>query len=121
MPRKFAKSFSYAWAGLRCVARTQRNFSIHGAIGVGIVCVGLLLGLPRQDMAIIIAMGTLVLVMEIVNTGLEFLVDILCPHHDPRYGRVKDVMAAAVLLSAFGSVAVGLTLIWRPILECFGG
>ncbi len=120
MPRKFAKSFSYAWAGLRCVAATQRNFWIHGAIGLATVCGALLLGLPRQEMAIILAMCTLVLVMEIANTGVEFLVDILCPHHDPRYGRVKDVMAAAVLLSAFGSVAVGLTLMWQPLLQLIG-
>ncbi|MCA1943735.1 MAG: diacylglycerol kinase family protein [Desulfovibrio sp.] len=115
MPRKFAKSFSYAWNGLCCVARTQRNFWIHGAIGLGIVALALGLGLPRQELAIILAMCTLVLAMEVANTGVEFLVDVLCPQHDPRYGRVKDIMAGAVLLSALGSVAVGLTLLARPL------
>ena len=115
MPRKFARSFSYAWAGLCCVARTQRNFRIHGAIGLGILSLALCLELPRQELAILLAMCTLVLVMEIANTAVEFLVDVLCPQHDPRYGRVKDIMAAAVLTSALGSVAVGVVLMAQPV------
>lgn len=121
MLRKLGLSFSYAWAGLCCVAATQRNFWIHGTVGVGVLSLGLLVGLPRQEMAIIIAMCTLVLAMEVANTGVEFLVDILSPHHDPRYGRIKDIMAGAVLLSAGGSVAVGALLLWKPLLGFFGG
>ncbi|GAB7081748.1 diacylglycerol kinase family protein [Megalodesulfovibrio paquesii] len=115
MPRKFVRSFSYAWAGLRVVAATQRNFRIHGLIGGLAVGLALALGLPRQELAIILAMCALVLALEVANTAVELLVDLLCPRHDPRYGRVKDVMAAAVLTAAFGSVAVGLTLLWRPL------
>jgi len=52
-----------------------------------------------------------------VNTAGEGLVDILCPEHDPRYGRVKDLLAAASLIAAIAAAIVGMVVFLPLVLE----
>ena len=55
----------------------------------------------------------LVLAMEVVNTAIEKLVDFVSPAYHEMAGMVKDLSAAAVLLTAVGAVIAG-TIIFLP-------
>ena len=55
----------------------------------------------------------LVLVLEALNTTLENAVTLASPNIDPRAKAAKDVAAAAVLIAAVVSVAIGI-LIFGP-------
>ncbi len=53
---------------------------------------------------------TIVLGLEVLNTSLEIAVSLASPEPDPLAKAAKDVAAAAVLVGALGSLAVGLFL-----------
>ena len=111
--RSLFASFGYAFAGLAYCFRTQRNFRIHISIGVLGVVAGALLGLSLIEWAVFAAMAVLVLAAEMVNTMIESLVDLVTQQYHPLAKIAKDVAAGIVLLTAIGSVVVGL-LIFLP-------
>ncbi|MDQ3927831.1 MAG: diacylglycerol kinase family protein [Chloroflexota bacterium] len=106
-------SFGYAFAGLAYCFRTQRNFRIHISIGLLGAVAGALLGLSLTEWAVFAAMVTLVLAAEMVNTMIESLVDLVTQQYHPLARIAKDVAAGIVLLTAIGSVVVGV-LIFLP-------
>jgi diacylglycerol kinase len=56
-----------------------------------------------------------VLVMELLNTAAETLVDLVSPDYNPLAKRVKDLMAAAVLVAALVSIVVGISVLGPPL------
>lgn len=114
-------SFAYAFAGWAHVLRTQPNAWIHAAFSVAVVAVGLWLGLPRGDWAILVLTIMIVWVAEFTNTALEAVVDMAMPEPHPLAKAAKDVAAAAVLISALGAVVVGLLIIGPPLWQRLAG
>lgn len=109
------KSFGHAAAGIVYVLRTQRNARIHAAIAVAVIAVGLLLGLPRIDWAVLILTIGMVFIAEFVNTVVEALVDLISPQIHPLARVAKDVSSGAVLVLALVAVAVGLLILGPPL------
>jgi undecaprenol kinase/diacylglycerol kinase (ATP) len=58
----------------------------------------------------VITCGTTVLVLEALNTALEYMCDLITKDVHPGIRIIKDVAAAAVLLAATGSVLIGLII-----------
>jgi diacylglycerol kinase len=115
--RGFLKSFVHAGHGVAAGVRGCRNMQVMLAAALLALVAGLLLGIgPGAWCAVVAAMG-LVLAVELVNTAGEELVDILCPDHDPRYGRVKDLLAGASLVAAAAAAVVGLVVFLPPVLD----
>lgn len=57
----------------------------------------------------------LVFLMEISNSAVERITDLFKPRINTYVKEIKDIMAAAVMLSSFGAVLVGL-LVFGPYL-----
>ena len=51
-------------------------------------------------------------IAELVNTAVEYLVDLVQPDYHEIAGKVKDLMAGAVLVAALFSVLVGVIVFW---------
>jgi len=105
-----SRSFYYAFAGLWWTLKTQRNMRIHVTIGAIALAAALWLRLSTDELALLFVMITVVLVLEMVNTVVEAAVDLASPDYHPLAKVAKDVAAGAVLVSAIGSVLVGLLL-----------
>ena len=100
--------FSFAWKGLHYAFSTQINFKVHTYSAIVAILLGIILKINGQDwLWISLAIG-LVLIVELINTAIEVLVDFISPGYHPKAGIIKDVSAAAVLLTAFLSVLIGL-------------
>jgi diacylglycerol kinase len=110
----FVQGFVYAGRGIAVGAR-GRNFRVMLVLAVVVAGLALWLNLSADRAALLYACMGLVLALELTNTAAELLVDILSPGHDPRYGRVKDVMAAAVLVAAVAASIVGLLTLGPPL------
>ena len=108
----FKESLHCAWKGLRRAIGTQRNLRFQLAAGTLALGLGFLARLDSVRMAILCLVVALVLVIEMVNTALEALVDQLYPQFNAAAGHVKDVAAGAALVAALGAVAVGIWLFW---------
>jgi diacylglycerol kinase len=104
------RSFRFAIAGLAHLWETQRNFRIEVAIGLAALVAGLLVRLERWEWVALLLTIALVLVLEAFNTTLENTVALVSPNIDPRAKAAKDVAAAAVLIAAIVSVAIGILI-----------
>jgi diacylglycerol kinase len=113
--RRLATSFRYALAGLGYLFGSQPNARIHLSITAAVVGVGLWLGLPARDWAVLAVTAGLVFAAEAFNTALEAAVDLASPELDPLARVAKDVGAAAVTLAAGAAVVVGLLLLGPPL------
>ena len=119
--KKLARSFSHAIRGFRCVFREQ-NFKIQIIFSIAVFILILLFDLKMWETVVLIMMITLVLVLEIINSIFERIMDILQPRVHPHAKTVKDMMASAVLMASFGAFWVGLLIFWphfKSITQCF--
>ena len=109
MQRLF-KSFGYALSGIAYTTKTQLNFKIHLLAIVVVTLLGYFCKLSTGEwLWIVLAIG-LVLVTELLNTAIELLVDLVSPGFNALAGKVKDVAAGAVLVSAVIAVFIGVII-----------
>lgn len=109
--RKLARSFSHAIRGFKCVFREQ-NFRIQIAFAIIVILLILFFGLKIWEATVLAMMIVLVLVLEIINSIFERIVDILEPRVHPYAKTIKDMMAAAVLVASLGAVFIGVAIFW---------
>ncbi|MCS6908498.1 MAG: diacylglycerol kinase family protein [Anaerolineales bacterium] len=119
--RSRARSFQHAFAGWWFVIRTQQNAWIHAVASVTVVGLGLWLHLDLQDWAVVLLTIALVWTAEFLNTALEAIATLAADGREHPLAKVgKDVGAAAVLIAAAASVAIGLLILGPPLLERLG-
>lgn len=119
--RKFSipariQSFKHAFRGMWWLIREEHNSWIHLAILVVLIPVCVILGLSTVEWALIVICTGLVLAMELVNSSVERMADKISPGHDPDIGKIKDLAAAAVLISAIAAAIVGLIILIPKLL-----
>ena len=107
---KRLKSFTYAFNGLRILYQEEHNSRIHLFATVCVVVAGFVFRIsPPEWLAVVFAIG-LVFGGEIFNSAIEDLADVVCPERDERIKKVKDLSAAAVLVSAITALIIGLII-----------
>lgn len=114
--KRLAKSVYHALRGIGYTLRYERNFQVECSIAFTVLFFMLLLPLSFLERAILLLVIAFVLVLEMMNTALERVMDILKPRVHPYVRIVKDVMAGAVLLSAFAATLIGLLIFWPYML-----
>ncbi len=112
------RSFGHAWRGLRLAFRTEQSFRLQLAIAIGILYLCLVLPLRAWERAILVLAIACVLVLELLNSTVERLVDLVKPRLHSYVHDIKDLMAAAVLLAALFAALVGGVILW-PYLMSF--
>jgi diacylglycerol kinase len=113
----FIRSFGYAFEGIYYTLRTQRNMRVHAGIGLVAVVLGLWLGISVVEWAVLLVMMALVFTLEMMNTVVEALVDLMTDAYHPLAKIAKDVAAGAVLVAAILAVGVGLFLFLPRLLH----
>lgn len=117
--KKIIKSFKDAIKGILYIFKTQRNFRIQLVCFVIATATAFILKLSLAETAIIIFAGGLVMVGEMINTGLETLVDLISPDYHPLAGRIKDIAAGSVLVSSIVAVIIGIIIFLPAIIKLF--
>lgn len=109
------RSIGFACQGIGVLLRTQPNAWVHAAATLAVVALGVSVRISRLEWALLaLAIGA-VWAAEALNTGIEFVVDLVSPDHHELAGKAKDVAAAGVLLASMAAVLVGL-LVFVPYL-----
>lgn len=104
------KSFNCAIEGILYVLKTQRNMRIHFLCALAVLLLGIFLNLNAVELMVLCLSIALVLIAEMLNTGIEHTMDMISETYHPIARIVKDVCAGAVLLSAINAVIVGYIL-----------
>ena len=107
------KSFSYAFEGIFTCIRNERKMKIHIAVAALVVIAGWILGLSITEWCICLGLFGLVMALELVNTAVEAVVDLVTTERHPLAKIAKDTAAGAVLIAAIMAAIVGL-LIFVP-------
>ena len=95
----------------------ERNIKIQMVIGWLVVLFSLVLKIPRYDLILVVFVCFLVIVMELINTSFEKLIDFLHPDRHDEIRKIKDMMAGAVLLIAILAIIVGILVFYKPVLS----
>ena len=112
------RSLNYALRGIKLMVTSQHNAQIH-LIATSIVCLlGIMFGITRSEWCWIVIAVIVVWTAEALNTALEFLCDVTSIEFHPLIEKAKDLAAGAVLISAIGSLIIGL-LVFGPYLIMF--
>ena len=122
MAKKFlvssrVESFKHAIHGIGLMLRSQHNAWIHAMATVLVTVFGLLFGVTPSQWCWLVLAIVVVWTAEALNTALEFLADFASPEFHPLVKKAKDVAAGAVLISAMGSVIIGLFVLGPYLLR----
>ena len=109
-------SFRYAAQGLGYAFMTQHNFRIHLVIGTVVFTLAFWLELELVQLAVLVLTVAAVLVLELLNTAMEAVVDLAIGRRYHPLARIaKDCAAAAVLTAALSSLLIALFLLLPPL------
>lgn len=84
-----------------------------------VIIAGFTLKISNIEWCICITLFGLVISLELVNTAIEIVVDIVMPDINEKAKKVKDISAAAVLISAINSAIIGLIIFIPKLLTLF--
>ena len=112
---KFWGSFHYAFSGIMYATRTQLNMRVHLVIAALVLIATMLLRLERIYVIAVIVMIVIVLSLELFNTAIEAIVDLLTVAHHPLAKTAKDAAAGAVFIASVGAVLVGYLVFYQGI------
>ncbi len=118
--RKLHRSFSFAWEGIVFAFKRDQNLRFHVLVALLVILLSLILDVNPFEMGILGVMILLVIVTEMINTTIENMVDLITKEHHEEAKRAKDVASGMVLLTASGSVIVGILIFLPHILHLFG-
>ncbi len=111
------RSFKFAFGGIWTMLKSQHNAWVHACATVGGIVAGFLFGISAAEWCWLVLAIMAVWTAEAFNTAFEFLADVASPEFHPLVKHCKDVAAGAVLISAIGSVLIGLLVLGPHVLE----
>lgn len=111
-------SFKYAWCGVQYAFSTQRNFRIHLVIGLLAMVLGVFFRVRAVEMAVLLLTIALVLVLELLNTAMESLVDLTLGQSYHELAKIaKDCAAGAVLIASLAALLVAVFIFGSHLLS----
>ena len=103
-------SFRYAISGIKEAFKQERNLKIHLIIAIIVIIMGFVLSISFFEWSLIfLAIGGM-LSLEMMNSSIERVVDLVTEDFHPLAKAAKDIAAGAVLIFAAISVVIGLII-----------
>lgn len=110
--RRFKRSLKHALDGIIYAVSHEKNFRIEIMIAIFVIILMFIFKLKSWEVIVLILMIMWVLILELVNTVLERVADILKPRIHPYAHLIKDLMAAVVLISSVVAVIIGIIIFY---------
>ncbi|WP_026696744.1 diacylglycerol kinase family protein [Alkalicoccus chagannorensis] len=116
---RLKQSFAYAGAGIKYTWQHEQNFRFHTAAAVIVMLAAQLLQIPLLEQAVLAAAVGIVLCLELINTAVEHITDLIIQTYDERAKIIKDTAAGAVLVFSITSALVGMMIFLPHIAALF--
>ena len=118
--RSFNRSLMFALNGVRLAFRSQRNFRKHLVIAFLTFAIAYFLKISVVEFCIIIFANAFVLVIEMINSVVEFVIDAYYKNKWAKLAKLaKDIGAGAVLVSACTSALISFLILGKKIYEFY--
>ena len=93
------------------------RYHLYAAILV-LIC-SFVVGVNWSEFVVLVTLSIMVISIEMLNTAIEIITDILFKEYDQRAKIIKDTAAGAVLISAIGAVIIGYIILFEPVKNFF--
>ncbi len=113
--QRLIKSFQYAGRGIYQAWKEELNFRIEVTVAVVILVLAWWLHIGVVKFTILVLTCGFVLALELVNTMIEHISDVLKPRLDNYVRQIKDLSSAAVLVAAVTAMIIGICLLLPPL------
>lgn len=114
---KFFRSIRDACNGFITVFKEEQNFRIQFFVAMTVFCLAGYFHVKMWEAIILVLVASFVLILEVLNSILERLVDALKPRIHPYVRIIKDMMAAVVLLASATAVVIGIFIFYPYLLH----
>jgi len=118
--KSLVKSFSHALRGMKTLAKTEQSFRLQLLAGFLVVFFTIFFPLTSFERIIVFLLVASVLVLEMINSIFERIVDAFKPRLNPIVGEIKDIMAAAVLIASIFSTVIGIIIFFPHLTNLLG-
>jgi|SRR3990172_9892424 len=103
-------SFKPAIHGIKFVLMNEHNIRIHLGAALTAIILGFIFNIGKVEWLVILLCIGLVMTLEVLNSAVEKLVDLVSPGKNEKARLVKDIAAGAVLIAAVISLIAGLII-----------
>jgi len=111
MIHAFIKSFRHAIRGMGIALKSEQSFRLQIAAALLVTIALFLIPLSRVEQGVLLMAISMILVLELINSTLERMLDLFKPRLHPYVRDIKDLMAAAVLLASIFALVVGILIL----------
>ena len=111
--RRFVGASGYSWQGLRACFQHEEAFRFELFLGVVLLPLAFVLAESIVQLCLLLGSMLIVLIVEVLNSALEAVVDLTSAEHHELAGRAKDQGSAAVLLSMILFLLIWGALAWQ--------
>ena len=115
--KRFIQSFKDAAKGVAYTFKHGQNFRVQVMAAILVIILMFFLSVSKYEAIILCLMITLVLLLELLNTAVEKMLDLLKPRMSLHVETVKHIMAAMVLLASCAAGIIGAVILLPPIIE----
>ena len=103
---RIIKAGQYSWQGIRAAYRHEEAFRQESWLAIVLIPLAFFVAQSGIELALLIGSVVLVLIVEILNSAIEAVVDRIGLEHHELCGRAKDMGSAAVLFALLNVVVV---------------
>jgi undecaprenol kinase len=114
---KLFKSFTFALNGMIHVFRTEQNMRIHMIAALITLILAYILSIPKYEVIILLILIGIVISLEMINTSIERIVDLVSSEYHPLAKQAKDVAAGSVLVFSMIAVIIGFLIFLKPLIK----
>jgi len=111
--KKLIRSFRFAFLGVAMILREEHVFKVMFLIAILVIIAMFYFQLPLTQKVLLFTIIILVLVLELINSVVEKVLDFVCSDFNGQIKIIKNMMAGIVLLASIGAAIVGV-MIFSP-------
>lgn len=104
------KSIRYAYRGAVYLIKTESSVKIQVVCAILITIAGFYFNISRTEWLFQIAFIGLVLSLEGINTAIEYIANFIHPERHETIGKIKDIAAGSVFMSAVAAAIAALVI-----------
>ena len=113
--QRIINAAGYSWQGLRAAWQHEAAFRQEAMAAIVAIIVACWLDVDAISRVLMIGSVVLVIIVEILNSAIEAVVDRIGQERHPLAGRAKDMGSAAVLLTILLAIFVWSALLWSHL------
>lgn len=117
--KRFIKSFKYCAEGIRYAFYHEQNIIVMFIVGILTLLLGIIFKINKPERLAVLVLIGLVMSLEMVNTAIEAVVNLVSPEKHPLAKVAKDCASGAVGIMSIFAAIIGLSIFIPKIIALF--